>query len=96
MSAAREQKARAEARIDAARARREDVLRQIGVELDCAAEELPTLAGVGLNDELPAIADVGNRNSRAAMTFLIAWSSLEFGGDRLRVTAWPRQRLYSL
>jgi chromosome segregation protein len=61
MSAAREQKARAEARIEAARARREDVLRQIGAELDCAAEELPTLAGVGANEELPAIADVERR-----------------------------------
>jgi chromosome segregation protein len=61
MSAAREQKARAEARIEAAHARREEVLRQIGAELDCAADELPTLAGVGPNDELPAVADVERR-----------------------------------
>jgi chromosome segregation protein len=61
MSAAREQKARAEARIEAAGARRDEILRQIGAELDCAASELPALAGVGPNDELPPPADVERR-----------------------------------
>jgi len=61
MSAAREQKARAEARIEAAGARRDEILRQIGAELDCAANELPALACVGPNDELPPPADVERR-----------------------------------
>ncbi len=61
MSVAREQKARAEARIEAARARRDDVLRLISAELDCAPDALATIAEVAQNDELPASADVERR-----------------------------------
>ncbi len=61
MSAAREQKARGEARIEAAQARRDDVLRQISAELDCAPEDLRELAKIGPKDDLPAASDVERR-----------------------------------
>ena len=61
MSDAREQKARGEARSEAAQARRDEVLRHISAELDCAPSELRTLAKIGPDANLPAAADVERR-----------------------------------
>lgn len=61
MSAAREEKARSEARVESARLRCDEVLRTIGAELECAADDLPALANVGPRDELPQASEVEKR-----------------------------------
>ncbi|MEJ0094373.1 MAG: chromosome segregation protein SMC [Methylocella sp.] len=61
MSAAREEKARSEARIESARLRCDEVLRLIATELDCAPAALATLAGVSASDALPSAEDVERR-----------------------------------
>ncbi len=61
MSAARERNARSEAMIEAAEARRDEVLHAIGSELDCAPEALPALANVAAGDELPPALEVERR-----------------------------------
>jgi chromosome segregation protein len=61
MSAAREEKARSEARIEAARFRCDEVLRLIATELDCAPEALADLAGVAPNDNFPSAHEVEKR-----------------------------------
>jgi chromosome segregation protein len=52
MSTAREEKARSEARLEAARARLEEVARHIASELQCAPAELAAQAGVAIDAEL--------------------------------------------
>jgi chromosome segregation protein len=49
----REEKARSEARLEAARARRDEVTRHIASDLQCAPEALIALAGVKAEAELP-------------------------------------------
>jgi len=58
MSAAREERARTEARLEGLRARQEDVMRTIASELECEPSALAELAGVSPDDELPALSDV--------------------------------------
>ncbi|HTV33599.1 MAG TPA: chromosome segregation protein SMC [Methylocella sp.] len=53
MSAAREEKARAEAWVEAARARRDEVAHIIGAEMDCTESELFDLADLKVGAELP-------------------------------------------
>ena len=55
MSAAREDKARNEARVEAARARRNEVAHMIAAEIGCAEAELFGLAQVAPGDELPPV-----------------------------------------
>jgi chromosome segregation protein len=61
MSAAREQKARSEAQLEAARRRAADVEHAIAVELETTPQALAEMAGVSPGDELPAIPDVERR-----------------------------------
>jgi chromosome segregation protein len=58
MSAMREEKARSEARLEAARARLEEVVRHIGNELQCAPAELAAQAGVAGDADLPEAAAI--------------------------------------
>ena len=58
MSAAREERARTEARLEGLRARQEDVMRTIASELECEPSALAEMAGVSPDDELPALADI--------------------------------------
>ena len=58
MSAAREEKARGEARLEAAREHLVEVARLIATDLQCAPEELAPLAGVDRNAPLPAATDI--------------------------------------
>jgi chromosome segregation protein len=61
MSAMREEKARSEARLEAARARLEEVTRHIAGELQCAPAELAALAGVAHDAELPESANIAKK-----------------------------------
>ena len=64
MSAAREEKARSEARVEAARARRGEIAHMIAAELDCAEAELFGLAHVAPGDILPSAEEVEKRLDR--------------------------------
>ncbi|MGB6709802.1 MAG: chromosome segregation protein SMC, partial [Methylocella sp.] len=61
MSAAREEKARSEARVEAARARRDEIAHMIVAELDCTEAELFGLAHVAPGDGLPPAQEVEKR-----------------------------------
>ncbi|MDQ6869147.1 MAG: chromosome segregation protein SMC [Pseudomonadota bacterium] len=61
MSAAREEKARSEARVEAAWARRGEIAHMIATELDCTEAELFGLARVGPGDGLPPAEEVEKR-----------------------------------
>lgn len=61
MSAAREEKARSEAQLEAARQRAADVERAIAHDLESTPEALAELAGVKDGDELPDIAEIEKR-----------------------------------
>jgi chromosome segregation protein len=61
MSAAREEKARSEARVEAAQARRGEIAHMIATELDCTEAELFSLAHVAPGDGLPPAEDVEKR-----------------------------------
>jgi chromosome segregation protein len=61
MSAAREEKARSEARVEAARARRGEIAHMIATELDCTEAELFGLARVAPRDGLPPAEEVEKR-----------------------------------
>jgi chromosome segregation protein len=61
MSAAREEKARSEARVEAARVRRGEVAHMVATELDCMEAELFGLAGVAPGDGLPPAEQVEKR-----------------------------------
>ena len=58
MGAAREERARTEARVEALRQRREEILRTISSELECPPEGVAALAGVKPGDEVPEAAKV--------------------------------------
>ncbi|HTJ02299.1 MAG TPA: chromosome segregation protein SMC [Methylovirgula sp.] len=58
MSTAREDKARSEARLEAAREHLTEVAHHIVTELQCAPEELAPLAEVDLDEELPASGEI--------------------------------------
>jgi len=55
MGAAREERARTEARLEGLRARHETMVRAIATDLECEPQGLRELAGVSLTDELPAL-----------------------------------------
>src|ERR1700730_18269788 len=61
MSAAREEKARSEARVEAARARRGEIAHMIATELDCTEAELFGLARVAPGESLPSAEEVEKR-----------------------------------
>ena len=61
MSAAREEKARSEARVEAARARCGEIAHMIATELDCTEAELFGLAHVAPGDGLPPMEEVEKR-----------------------------------
>jgi chromosome segregation protein len=61
MSAAREERARSEARVEAARARRDEIAHMIGAELECTEAELFRLAHVAPGDILPSVEEVEKR-----------------------------------
>jgi chromosome segregation protein len=61
MSAAREEKARGEARVEAARARRGEVAHMIAAEIGCTEAELFGLAQAAPGDELPPVEGVEKR-----------------------------------
>lgn len=61
MSAAREEKARSEARVEAAQARRGEIAHMIAAELDCTEAELFGLAHVAPSDGLPPAEEVEKR-----------------------------------
>ena len=61
MSAAREEKARSEVRVEAARARRGEIAHMIATELDCTEAELFGLAHVAPGDDLPPAEEVEKR-----------------------------------
>ncbi|QGM46370.1 chromosome segregation protein SMC [Methylocystis heyeri] len=61
MSAAREEKARSEAQLEAARQRAADVERVIVNELDATPQALYGMAGIAVGDPLPAAAEVERR-----------------------------------
>ncbi|MGA8171353.1 MAG: chromosome segregation protein SMC, partial [Methylocystis sp.] len=61
MSAAREEKARGEARLDAARQRAADIDRMIAQELETTPRELVALAGVAPDGEFPETIEVERR-----------------------------------
>ncbi|MGO9431091.1 chromosome segregation SMC family protein [Rhodoblastus sp.] len=61
MSAAREIRARLEARAEAARARLETLLRDIAQQLQCGPQGLPALAGYAAGAEVPAMDAVSAR-----------------------------------
>jgi chromosome segregation protein len=61
MSAAREEKARSEARVEAARARRGEIAHMIATELGCTEAELFGLARVAPGDGLPPAEEVEKR-----------------------------------
>ena len=61
MSAAREEKARREARVEAARARCGEIAHMIATELDCTEAELFGLAHVAPGDGSPAAEEVEKR-----------------------------------
>ena len=61
MSAAREEKARCEARVEAARTRRDEVVHMIAAEVGCAETELFELSQVKLGDDLPPLDVVEKR-----------------------------------
>ena len=61
MSAAREEKARSEAQLDAARQRAADVERVIANDLDTTPQALFGMAEVGVDDKLPAATEVERR-----------------------------------
>ncbi len=58
MSGAREEKARSEARLEAAREHLAEVVHLIASELQCAPEELAPLAGIDRDAALPAAAEI--------------------------------------
>ncbi len=64
MSAAREERARSESRVEALRQRLDDILRAIETELECAPEQLPALAGVKPGADLPAADEIAERLDR--------------------------------
>ncbi len=55
MSAAREERARAEARLEGLRSRHEAIVHSIATELECEPHMLAGLAGVKADDEMPAL-----------------------------------------
>jgi len=61
MSVAREEKARSEARREAARERLAEIVHAIGTELECEVAELPGLAGAARDKSLPEAAAVEKR-----------------------------------
>jgi chromosome segregation protein len=61
MSAVREEKARSEAKVEAARARRDEIAHMIAAELDCTDAELFGLAHVAPGDSLPPAEEVEKR-----------------------------------
>lgn len=61
MSAAREDKARCEARVEAARARCDEVAHMITAELECGESELYDFAGIKPGEELPPVQLVEKR-----------------------------------
>ncbi len=61
MSAAREEKARSEARVEAARARCGEIAHMIATELDCTETELFALARVAPGDGLPPAEEIEKR-----------------------------------
>ncbi|MDB5650099.1 MAG: smc [Hyphomicrobiales bacterium] len=58
MGTAREERARTEARVEALRHRREEVVKNIATELDCPPEGVATLAGLKPGDALPEAAKI--------------------------------------
>ena len=64
MSAAREERARSESRVEALRQRLDDILRAIETELECTPEQLPALAGVKPGADLPAADEIAERLDR--------------------------------
>jgi chromosome segregation protein len=61
MSAAREEKARSEARLEAATARKAEIAESIAADLDCAPTDLATLAGVERGAELPPAGEIAQK-----------------------------------
>lgn len=61
MSAVREEKARSEARVEALRQRREDIVKTIATDLECEPQALAALAGVSPADDLPELSEVEKR-----------------------------------
>ncbi|MGH7755538.1 MAG: chromosome segregation protein SMC, partial [Vulcanimicrobiaceae bacterium] len=61
MSAAREEKARSEATVEAAQARRDEIAHMIAAELDCTEAELFGLARVAPGEDLPPAEEVEKR-----------------------------------
>ena len=61
MTAAREDRARAEARDEAARQRLDGVVRASATELECATEALPAMAGLQAGEARPSMARVAER-----------------------------------
>ena len=61
MSAAREEKARSEARLEAARQRMEEVARSIANDLECTPRDLVGLAQVDPDKDLPGAAEIEKR-----------------------------------
>jgi chromosome segregation protein len=64
MSAAREERARTESRVEAMRQRVADILRTIEAELECSPDKLPELAGVKPGAELPNAEDIADKLER--------------------------------
>lgn len=64
MSVAREEKARSEARVEAARARCDEIAHMIATDLDCTEAELFGLAHVAPGDRLPPAEEVEKRLDR--------------------------------
>ncbi len=58
MSQAREERARTEARVEALRERKEQIIHAITTDLECQPHEVAALAGVSADDELPSAAEV--------------------------------------
>jgi len=61
MSAAREQRARTEARLEGLRHRRESIVRAIAADLDCEPQHMAALAGISPADDLPDAAFVEDK-----------------------------------
>ncbi|MDE2362762.1 MAG: chromosome segregation protein SMC [Hyphomicrobiales bacterium] len=64
MSAAREEKARSESRVEAMRQRLADILRTIETELECGPDKLAELAGVSAGADLPDAQEVAEKLER--------------------------------
>jgi chromosome segregation protein len=61
MAAAREERARTEARFEALKSRQEALVRTISTDLDCPPEGLAALAGLRGDEDLPELAEVENK-----------------------------------